>query len=295
MFKILVLFYFLVCIGYAVVGIRRKKENILIKSLLITFFPFLGFLLVVYLFKPIKSDNSQPRSTHDGNDEPITVIEGEISLYKTIDVESEINFVPIQEALLLNDNSIKRKLMIHSLKENSIGNPIVLEKALKCDDSETSHYAATAIMEMKRKLMNSIQELASVLEERPNDPEVLISYAEVIKTYINSGFLDEGTYKQYQSLQSSVLERILLSEQSQKQHYIDKIDCDLNLRAYDKAAYFCEKFLAEYPNDEMAYITAMKLQYKLSNSQKLQDILTTLKKQPVKLSAQGLSLIRFWL
>ncbi|EKN69247.1 hypothetical protein BABA_11051 [Neobacillus bataviensis LMG 21833] len=294
MFKLFILLYYVFSAVYSFSLLRRKKENGLIKVLLINFLPVAGVVLTLYLFKPVKSSASHQAVETGGALSPID-LEETASVYHSIDIESEINLVPIQDALLLNENRVKRKLLIHSLKENSIQNPMVLEKALQSDDSETSHYAATAIMEMKRKLMNSIQELAAQLEENPEDAQILMSYEEVINRYLRSGFLDEGTYKQYQYLHSEILEKILLSGQSQKQHYIDKINCDLALKEYETAKYHSEKFINEYPYEEKAYILAMKLHYNLRNSGQLQSILTTLRKQPVRLSADGLRVIRFWL
>jgi hypothetical protein len=297
MFKLFLLYY-LICFGYTVVAISRKKENGLIKSSLIIFLPVVGFVLVLYLFKPVRQLSPLPSQEVE---EEIVISPGgtgtddDGSFYKTINIENEINVVPIQDALLLNDNKIKRKLLIQSLKENSIENTKVLEKALESDDSETSHYAATAIMEMKRKLLNSMQELGLLLEKKPDNFQILRSYAETINKYLKSGFLDDGTYKQYQSLLSTVLEKLLVSGQGQSQHYIDKINCDLALVDYEKAAYYSERFLVEHPKEEMAYIMAMKLHYILKNPSQLQSVISTLKRRPVRLSAQGLSIIRFWL
>jgi hypothetical protein len=294
MFKLGVLLYYLFCFGYTVVAISRKRENGLIKALLITFLPLVGFVLVLYLFKPMKQFSASQEVEEERVNSPGRT-EDNGNFYQTINIENEINVVPIQDALLLNDNKIKRKLLIQSLKENSIENTKVLEKALECDDSETSHYAATAIMEMKRKLLNSMQELGLLLEKKTDDFQILREYVEVINKYLKSGFLDDGTYKQYQSLLSTVLEKLLASGQGLKQHYIDKINCDLALVNYEKAAYYSERFLVEHPNEEMAYIMAMKLHYNLKNPLQLQSVISTLKKQPVRLSAQGLSIIRFWL
>ena len=293
MFKIGILIYYLISVIYSFYVLSRKKENGLIKVLLINFLPVMGYVLIIYLFKPIKETNSELAVEVEGD---FTNLDKEdfSNIYHSINIENEINVVPIQDALLINDNKVKRKLLIHSLKENSIQNPRVLEKALQSDDSETSHYAATAIMEMKRKLMNAIQELASRLDQDSENTDLMRSYEEVIKKYLESGFLDEGTYKQYQSLHSSMLERILKSGQGQRQHYIDKINCDLSLKEFEKAAYQSERFIDHFPNDETAYIMAMKLQYTLRNSDQLQNILKRLKKLPVSLSAEGLQIIRFW-
>lgn len=297
MFKLLVLFYYLCCFTFAGHSLWRKKKNGLMIAILITSLPVLGIFLALYLFKSAKPC---VRGQEDAGDSAAYfgkagMEEEYLNLKQPIDIEKEINLVPIQEALLLNDNKIKRTLLIHSLKENVVHNPQVLEMALENEDSETSHYAATAIMELKRKLLNRIQELEEQLAAKPDDPGTLSTYAEVIQQYLKSGFLDEGTCTQYQTLLSKVLERILESGNGSQQHYIEKINVDLEFHDYKKASLYSEKFLESHRDDEMAYIMAMKLHYTLRNPSRLQSVVSLLRKQPVRLTPQGLNIIRFWL
>ncbi|MED1568636.1 hypothetical protein [Bacillus paramycoides] len=266
----------------------------MMKALLIIFLPLIGIILGLYLFKPVKPAPVLQRKKEDQSTLPAENEEDE-NFYQTINIESEMNIVPIQDALILNDNKTKRKLLIQSLKENSVGSTKVLEKALENEDSETSHYAATAIMEMKRKFLNSMRDLALQLEEHPDDVRVLSAYAEKMNQYLKSTLLDEGTYRQYQSILSDILEKLLEAGQGHKQYYIEKINCDLGLMDFDKAGYYSEKFLKDYPHEEMAYIMALKLHYIGKNPTQLQKVIMSLKNHPVRLSAEGLSIIRFWL
>jgi tetratricopeptide (TPR) repeat protein len=294
MYKLCILLYYLICLGYTFFVLKKKRENGLFKAIIITFFPVFGFVLIYYLFKPSRSIQPYPVPEVETRFEQIEKLD-RLNLLQPIIIEEEINIVPIKDALILNENKIKRKLLIRSLKENSIQNTKILEKALQNKDSETSHYAASAIMEMKRRLQNSIQELSFQLDEHPENVEIMSSYADIINKYIESGFLDEGAFRYYQSLFSSILERIVETGHAEKRHYIDKINIDLNLQQYEKAGYYSDKFLENHPHEEMAYIMAIKIQYILHNSKQLQQIISNLKKQPVRLSAYGLSIIRFWL
>jgi hypothetical protein len=294
MYKLFILLYYIVCICYTIFVLKKKRENGLIKALIITFLPVIGFVLSHYLFKPSRSIEMNQEMEAEAKKQQINS-QKRLNLIQPINIEEEINIVPIQDALLLNENKIRRKLLIHSLKENSIQNTKVLEKALQNEDSETSHYAASAIMEMKRRLQNSIQELAMQLKEKPEDVEILSLYAETINQFLKSGFLDEGTYKYYQALFSTVLEKIIESGYAKRTHYIDKINCDLHLQKNEKAAHYSEKFMEDHPMDEMAYIMGMKLHYSLQNTKQLQKVISTLKRKPVRLSANGLNIVRFWL
>jgi hypothetical protein len=51
MFKLVILYYYCICFLYTVYLIRKKRENGLINIVIITFFPIVGLLLVLYFFK----------------------------------------------------------------------------------------------------------------------------------------------------------------------------------------------------------------------------------------------------
>lgn len=291
MLNLIVYLYFGYCLGYGCFSLLKKKENGLIKTVIITFLPGLGMLLAFYLFRLTSTPPVSEAETARFGDEENTDYSDAI---QPLDLEKETNFVPLGDALLLNDNKTKRKLLIHSLKENSIQNPKLLNVALKDEDSETSHYAATSIMEMKRKLHNSIQDLSEKLNDNPTDLTLLTAYADAIKKYLKSELLDEGSYRQYQISFSSVLENIIDTGKGSIQQFIDKVDADLELHDYDKASFYSELFMEKYPLEEKAYITAMKLQYILQNRTALQEIISRLKRQPVHLSASSLDVIRYW-
>ncbi|WP_377558970.1 hypothetical protein [Ornithinibacillus salinisoli] len=271
---------------YTTFSIVNKRKNGLFKSIIITFFPVLGIILVLVLFhsfgqKHSKEQNSQVHST----------LELGTNL---VNVASELNYVPIRDALLLNDNRTKRRLLIHCLKENAVPDPIILQMALENEDSETSHYAATAIMEMKRKLQNSIQIFSARMHRHPDDMSITFEYADTINDFLQSGFLDEKTKQKYQGIYSALLEKILDDEKRTNQHFIDKINLELEQKNYQKAKLYSNRFKEEYPLDEMAYLLAMKLQFSLNNQTELKKVLKELKERPIYLSEFGLSIVRYW-
>lgn len=291
MLKLIFLFYYVGCFGYACMAVRKNWENRLIKLIFFIFFPFLGIALAFYIFR--KQGAASIMEKEAGSSVRTEQPEA-FQAVKSLDIESEINFVPIKDALILNDHTIKRKLLIHSLKGNTVENPALLKLALQDQDSETSHYAATSIMEMKRKYQNTLQIISGELKEQPENIDLRLAYVEALKQSLNSRFLDEGTDQQYRKLLSANLESILQQKKGSIQQFTDKINCDIELRNYDDAAYHSKLFLEMYPLEEKAYTTAMKLQYVLRNRLELQELIRTLKKQPVSLSADALNTIRYW-
>lgn len=279
--------YLLFCLIYGIKLFLEKQENRIVKIIIIIFFPVFGFLVTYVLFKSTNSKSNENKS--DTSEE--------LLLHPSkgrINVEREINIIPFQDALLLNEHNIKRSMLIDILKDGirSFG---LLNKAIKSSDSEISHYAAATVMEIQKKFVTTLQDLMKRLKESPLDYEAMDCYTKTLKKYISSGLMDQETKAQYQGQLSNFLEKLLESPLRCKDYFIDKIDCDLEIGNYEKAQYFSQQFIEEYPLDEASYLTSMKVFYTMQNPKKITEIMNKLKKMPIQLSPKGLNALHFWL
>lgn len=291
MFKWIFIYNF-ICIIYIYFFQYRRKKKWLAQYLIAFFFPFLGFLLIYLMNKKVRSQKEAipewlMRQKTDLN-------QREFSIFKE-DVEKERNVVPIEDALILNENKVRRTMLLDILKKESIQNIESIKFALENEDSETSHYAATAIMELKRKLLNSMQSLDTQVDENPNDVKVLSAYKEVITQYINSGFLDEKTLLKNKYNYSTILEKMIEIQPSEESYFVEKISCDLSLAEYTTARNYCDLFVRLHPDCEDAYFMDMQIHYLMKNSEGFEKSLNDLRKSSVRLSPNGLSKLRFWL
>jgi hypothetical protein len=270
----------------------RRKKKWLAQYLIAFFFPLLGFLLIYIMNKKVRSQREAipewlMRQKADLNQREITIFKE--------DIEKERNVVPIEDALILNENKVRRTMLLDILKKESIQNIESIKFALENEDSETSHYAASAIMELKRKLLNSMQSLDIQVDENPNDLKVLSSYKEVITQYINSGFLDEKTLLKNKYNYSTILEKMIEIQPSEESYFVEKISCDLSLAEYSTARHYCDLFVRLHPDCEDAYFMDMQIHYLMKDSEGFENSLNELRKSSVRLSPNGLSKLRFWL
>jgi hypothetical protein len=287
-----ILLYQLFCIFYIYLFHYRRKRKWVAQFLIAFFFPLFGFLLIYLMNKKVNSKNdSKPEWLMKKED--ITSYKG-ASIFKG-NIEKERNVIPIEDALILNENKVKRTVLLDLLKEESIQNMDALKFALKNEDSETSHYAATAIMEIKRKLLNSMQKLELQMDDNPNDLQVLSVYSEVVKKYINSGYLDEKSLLKNRYALSNVLEKMIEIQPNEEKYFIDKVTCDLELLEYSTARSYCDLFLNLHPNCEEAYFMDMHIHYLMKNMNAFEQALNRLRQSSVRLSPNGLSRLRFWL
>ncbi|MFC0415029.1 hypothetical protein ACFFHH_06110 [Cytobacillus solani] len=281
--------YYLAAVIYLMVEYRKSKRNFPVKLVMTFFCPFVGFIILYFMFHQLRNEGQViPDSLIIKNKEQVKILQ-------KIDFEKETSIVPMKDALLLNDIQTKRRMLMDLLKNDTFNHIGILQTALQNDDTETSHYAATAIQDIKGKLLNTIGQMEYQLEENQNDLELLIAFGQVIKNYLNTGFLDDRTVKQYSYRYSQILEKIIEIMPIEKEFYIEKINCDLQLGELETAEKYSQIFLQHCSNEEEAYFMSMKLYYSVKNQKKFHEILQMLRQSSVRLTPQGLNKIRFWL
>ncbi|MGX6443166.1 PLD nuclease N-terminal domain-containing protein [Neobacillus sp. K501] len=288
MLKGLLVYYLIVAI-YLLIHLRKRQKNIVVKLIVSIFCPFFGLIILYFMFHNRKVDGAFiPEGIIEKQKEQADIL-------RKVDFERETSFVPMKDALLLNDNQTKRKMLLDILKNDTFSHIGILQTALHNDDSETSHYAATAIQDIKSQLLSSIQQMEYQLEKHPDNQKLLTSYAEVIKSYVNTGFLDKRTEKKYYYHYSQMMERIIEIVPTEKDYYIKKINCDILLGELSSAEKYCQTFLDYCSNEEEAYFMSMKLYFSMKNQVKFNKTLQMLRESSVRLSPNGLNKIRFWL
>lgn len=283
---------FIVLLVYSM-DAKRRLENykIVYISTIVILMPYLGIFFIIFLnYYPEKKDGQ----TID--DFEINTLGGgdKNSHYLNLNVEKESNIVPIEEALIINNNKTKRMLLIEALKQDIYLSSSFLKKAVNDTDTETSHYAAAALMDLKNRLMTGLQALSVKYEDNRDDPEISNAYAEVIKRYISSGMLDSRSIKKYRYLHVQILENINRLEPDKREYFVERINTELKLKEYAKASQTCARFMELHGNNEEPYIMTLKLCFTLSDTRKFKKTLEQLKDSQIKLSYSALNKLRFW-
>ncbi|GKU77076.1 hypothetical protein [Paenibacillus sp. L3-i20] len=271
----------------------RSISDWLLKLVIVTIFPIVGWLFPI--FWPRKFYVHAGEEFHDyimKQQEEHKV--RHVGIYSMLEAEKELNVIPIEDALVVSEHHTRRRVMIDVLKQDSIHYLEILQTAVSNEDTETSHYAVSAIMEVKRKLLIAIQDLSVQYESQKHEPYMVQTYAEVLKGFLRSGFLDERTITKYQYTYLTVLEQfITLSDQSEWA-YRDKIETELALGLYGIAEATSRSYLEQFPHSEETYLCLLKVYFETRSVSKLRHTLEQLKQSPIKLSNQALTLVRFW-
>ncbi|AJY75077.1 hypothetical protein [Paenibacillus beijingensis] len=297
MFEALYIAYLLVCALMIGLRFRRSPREAWVRFSFAAAFPVVGLTLPLFRRRPQRDTDTAQRELQ--LNELLTAASLDVPSAASIqlhtpETERELNVVSIEEALAINDLPSRRQAVIDMLKTQSLDHLEMLRLAVSNEDTETSHYAASAIMEIKRKLNLTIQALAVQYEENRTDREVLASYAEVLRDYIRSGFLDRQTYLQLRQTYSEVLGHWIDADPQAETAYIEKLDADLEIGDYASAEQTAGRYMERFPEKEEAYLVMIKLYYVLRLPHKLEAALEQLKRSPIRLSNKSITIVRYW-
>lgn len=288
-------FLFYVPISTLLVALLSKwqKETFLFKWIIVIFIPVIGWLLPsIWPKRWIKHDEQFFANYLDDQSSDISI--EMLQAKQQIEKQRELNIISVEEALIVNDYDTRRKVLIDIVKQDAMQFIDVLKTAVINEDSETSHYAVTAVIEVKRELTMLLQKFAVEFNDHQQDVEVATTYADVVQAYLRSGFLDSQSLKQYNVLYMQIVDRLISLDAATEQHFINKINTSLKLKNITEAQHTIELFKNVYPQSEQPYICAMDVYFNLRSFEKLTSELEKLKASPITLSNGALKIVRYW-
>ncbi|MCU6710805.1 hypothetical protein M6D81_19105 [Paenibacillus sp. J5C_2022] len=284
-----------VLLSAIILGVRHRKSprDWLLRLIIVASFPGIGWLYPLFWPKRVIRNKGDEFTDYVAKQQEEQHLQ-RTGVYSEVNREKELGIIPIEDALLISEHATRRRVMIDVLKQDATHYLDILQKAVSNDDTETSHYAVSAIMEVKRKLLLALQDLSVQFENDREDRHVAKTYAEVLQGFMKSGFLDERTLFKYQYTYLSVLEQLIKLGESAEWAYEEKVETELALKLIPMAETTSLRFVEAFPYREEAYLCMMKVYYTMRSMVKLQQTLLQLKQSPIRLSNRALMLVRFW-
>ncbi len=290
------LYLYLIYVIVSAIILALAKRNVkewLLGLTLVSFLPLIGWLLPSIW--PKKFISNEGKFLEDYMNEQTNDIEIELlTKEESVKREKELNVIPIKEALVINDFTTRRKLMLDVLKKDTMQYIDVIKMAVLNEDSETSHFAVAAVMEVKRKLSLSLQRFSVEFEKNQQDTTVARSYAQVVKEYMASGFLDDQTLKKYKYIYIQAVGILIEHGQGEPEIYEEKMRVEMELHEYQEAEKTGLQYLEAYPLQEEPYLFLMEYYYRTKSKMKMQEILDELMNSTIQFSNRALTVVRYW-
>ena len=206
----------------------------------------------------------------------------------------EDRVVPLEEALLINDPSTRRELMMEIMYGNPDDYVRQLKGARMNDDTEVVHYAVTALTELQKEYDLKFQELDWEMEKNPKNRDILDRYLELLNRYLASG-IPEGSERDLKlRTYSNMLEKKLEEEKDNLMLWKRKAEADLQIGEYELANEEIRKILEKWEKNETGYLLLIQYYSAILNRAGIDKTLALLEKKRIHLSPEGRQTVRFW-
>ena len=214
------------------------------------------------------------------------------------DENRERNIVSLQEAILVSDQDKKRTNMLNVLLGETDESYAAIAQALDSDDSEVAHYAASFLQTKMDTFRENVRKAWKEIEEgNVTEPEIQKKTLTLF-TYMNQ-MLKQKVFtdvEQIDCLSQMELLCSLLYEHARQSMtiscYEDIISRFLELKAYDKAELWGDRFFEQYPEHLSSYKLRLKLYFESNQKDRFFEVLDQLKASSVVVDNHTLELIR---
>ena len=167
---LVVLIHLIICIVIFLLMKQGKIKSSMVVYPAVVLVPVCGLVLLVIEEYRVRNTKQKERQ--------VGVESFKISdiRYKRIVVDDDSNetiTVPLEEAISVNNASVRRKLMMDILHRNPEEYIELLQMTRTADDTELTHYATTTMMEIQNKYELEIHKLSEEIKENPKELQVL--------------------------------------------------------------------------------------------------------------------------
>lgn len=206
--------------------------------------------------------------------------------------EGDAGVVPLEEALIVNDPSDRRRLMLSMLTDDPDAYLAQLQAAKLNDDVEVAHYAATAVVQISKESDLKLQQLERAFKTDPT-AENLDAYCDYLGTYLDSG-LAEGRVEQIQRQQYARLLARRCEREDGAALRIRYATALADAGELDEAEAVITQLVAEVPDDQEAWMLCLRLAVMRRDGEAVQQVIDAIDNQHVYLSAENREKLAFW-
>lgn len=206
--------------------------------------------------------------------------------------EGDPGVVPLEEALIVNDPSDRRRLMLSMLTEDPDAYLAQLQAAKLNDDVEVAHYAATAVAQISKESDLKLQQLERAFKTDPST-ENLDAYCDYLGEYLASG-LAEGRVEQIQRQQYARLLARRCEREDGAALRIRYATALADTGELDEAEAVITQLVAEVPDDQEAWMLCLRLAVMRRDGEGVRQVIDAIDNQHVYLSAENREQLAFW-
>jgi len=209
-----------------------------------------------------------------------------------LDNDLEQDYIPLEEALVVNDTKTKRKILLDILKKDPDNYVDILNKAKASSDTEIVHYATSTMMGLQVEYDKKLRKYKEIFNDDPKNEENINSYVEVLDKYIKEGFL-QGKALNNRRVELDKILNIDTNIDNKNMLFLN-IDNKIELKKYSSAEALLQLAKNKWKYEENIYFLYGKLYKNMGEGYKIRDLLEEIKDNNLHLSKKGQEWFEFW-
>jgi hypothetical protein len=251
------------------------------------FYLFFSWLIYAIYFK---------RNNSKVSIEELSLNKEKINVILKPDINSALNKVPIEEALIISDNKSVRKLLLDVLREDSKSSAKSILKAVEHKDSEVSHYAASAISDIINEFKIKEKQFREDYYIDKENVELSRRYVDYLYDFLEQNILSTAEQKLYCGMfeQLIITMKSCLPEEITGELYNKLICVLLSLEENDRAGFWVYHALNNNGNELGSYKAGLRYYYINENRREFLLLIDNLKKSDIVLDHEMLEMVRFY-
>ena len=288
---LVVLIHLIICIVIFLLMKQGKIKSSMVVYPAVVLVPICGLVLLVIEEYRVRNTTQKERQ--------VGVESFKISdiRYKRIVVDDDSNetiTVPLEEAISVNNASVRRKLMMDILHRNPEEYIELLQMTRTADDTELTHYATTTMMEIQNKYELEIHKLSEEIKENPKELQVLKKYRKVLLKYIDSGLISGKILEIYRAQLDDILRKLCEMLPENRVYFQDYIRNQIALGKNDNIDGQIMDMINRWPDEVQVYQIYVEFLWKSNRGDEIPGVLNRLKERNVYLSSEGKAWLEFW-
>lgn len=292
LFLLLLAVHLLVSAVCFVLAARRGQKPGLAAAWLVLLVPPAGFLAFAAAWA--KARGGQDAAGQAIGLDPLK-INNEMyqNIFYTRDQHGKLT-VPVEEAMVLNDPASKRTLMMDILSEGPQQYIELLQTARHDTDTEVSHYATTAMVELHKGFELRLQQCEQACLADATDLEALDRYRDALREYLDSGLAEGSLLAMYRNAYLQTLQRCSDLQGEPVGILRELFRVQVQLQNYSAAAETVALTLQKWPALADGYLMQLQLCAALHDGAGIQRTLGQLRAGGLYIPERDRQTVAFW-
>ena len=214
------------------------------------------------------------------------------------DESRERNIVSVGEAILISDREKKRANMLNVLLGDTDESFSAIALALDSDDSEVAHYAASFLQSKMDTFRDNVRKTVQQIDEGDIGDEecrkLILNLIKYMNHMLKQNVFTKTEQTDYVRQMEQLCETLFKNARDNltSECYEWLIGRITELKEYDKAELWENRFFEQYPDLLSAYTLRLKLNFETGHKDKFFEVLTQLQRSSVAVDSKTLELIR---